>query len=618
MKNKKYTFMALIFLTGLAMLVADFMILLFFETPFSSLCFKLGIPALIFLALYCFILGRGAKVFDYDYFMKLDGEQYLLWLKKIGAVPIKRIALNVVSHAAFLGIVFSGGYLGIDPSIKGSLFLAALSFGMLVGTFVYVAGDGLVSGTLLAHNFTRYPLDCREKRQEAKAWIVPIAAILVTLCFTYSVTMLGIHKTGGTLEAMKGSAMSSIWIPLVVFFIGISALALTLKKNTGAIYTSVVAQLENLSSEQKDLTRRISICSVDELGSIAGMVNAFCENLGDGIKNIRTEADILSGIGNDLATNMNDTAVAVNEITANVQSIKGRIMNQSASVSETHATMEQLVTNINKLNNHVESQSDDISQVSASIEKMVANIDSVTGTLVNNAGNVKTLQDASEIGRAGLQEVASDIQEIARESEGLLQINSVIANIASQTNLLSMNAAIEAAHAGDAGRGFAVVADEIRKLAENSSVQSKTIGEVLKKIKGSIDKIGRSTENVLNKFEAIDSGVRIVAQQEENIRNAMEEQGAGSKQILEGSVRLNEITGQVKGGSHEMHEGAQEVIHESENLEKVTAEITEGINEMAGSADHINSAVNHVNEISGRNREAIDVVIREVSRFKVG
>jgi len=618
MQNKKYTFITLIFLTGLAMLIADFLILLFFETPFSKLRFRLGIPALIFLALYCFILGRGAKVFDYNYFTKLDGEQYLLWLKKIGAVPIKRIALNVVTHAAFLGFVFSGGYLGIDPSIKGSLFLAALSFGMLVGTFVYVAGDGLVSGTLLAHNFTRYPLDCREKRQEAKAWIVPIAAILVTLCFTYSVTMLGIHKAGGTLEAMKGSAMSSIWIPLVVFFVSISALALTLRKNTGAIYTSVVAQLENLSSEQKDLTRRISICSVDELGTIAGMVNAFCENLCDGIKNIRNEAGILSGIGSDLATNMNDTAAAVNKITANVQSIKGRIMNQSDSVSETHATMEQLVTNINKLNNHVENQSGDISQVSASIEKMVSNINSVTGTLVNNAGNVKTLQDASEVGRAGLQEVASDIQEIARESEGLLQINLVMANIASQTNLLSMNAAIEAAHAGEAGKGFAVVADEIRILAENSGVQSKTIGAVLKKIKESIDKIGSSTENVLNKFEAIDSSVRTVARQEEDIRNAMEEQGAGSKQILEGSGRLNEITRQVKDGSHEMHEGAREVIHESENLEKATAEITAGINEMAAGADHINSAVNHVNEISGRNREAIDVVIKEVSRFKVG
>ena len=155
MKNQKYTFLALIIGTGFAMLAADFMILLFFGNTFSQLCFRLGIPALIFLALYCYILGRGAEYFDYEYFTKLDGEHYLLWLKKIGAVPIKRIALNVVTHAAFLGIVFLGNYLGIDPSIKGSLFLATLSFGMLVGTFVYVAGDGLVSRTLLAHNFTR-------------------------------------------------------------------------------------------------------------------------------------------------------------------------------------------------------------------------------------------------------------------------------------------------------------------------------------------------------------------------------------------------------------------------------------------------------------------------------
>jgi methyl-accepting chemotaxis protein len=307
----------------------------------------------------------------------------------------------------------------------------------------------------------------------------------------------------------------------------------------------------------------------------------------------------------------------VNEITTNVQNIKGQVVNQSASVSETHATMEQLVININKLNNHVENQSGDISHVSASIEEMVANINSVTETLVSNAANVKTLQDASEVGRTGLREVASDIQEIASESEGLLEINSVMANIASQTNLLSMNAAIEAAHAGEAGKGFAVVADEIRKLAENSGKQSKTIGAVLKKIKGSIDKIKHSTENVLNKFEAIDSSVRTVALQEENIRNAMEEQGVGSKQILERTGRLNEITSQVKNGSNEMHEGAKEVIGESKSLDKATQEITTGMNEMAVGAEHINSAVNHVNEISCRNHEAIDVVIKEVSRFKV-
>jgi methyl-accepting chemotaxis protein len=204
--------------------------------------------------------------------------------------------------------------------------------------------------------------------------------------------------------------------------------------------------------------------------------------------------------------------------------------------------MEQVVTNINKLNDHVENQSRDISQASSAIEQMAANINSVTNTLINNAANVNTLKEASEVGKAGLHEVATDIQEIFRESEGLLVINAVMENIASQTNLLSMNAAIEAAHAGDAGKGFAVVADEIRKLAENSSEQSKTIGAVLKKIKASIDKITKSTGNVLTKFEAIDTSVKTVSQQEENIRNAMEEQEQGSKQLLQSAGGLKETT----------------------------------------------------------------------------
>jgi methyl-accepting chemotaxis protein len=180
-----------------------------------------------------------------------------------------------------------------------------------------------------------------------------------------------------------------------------------------------------------------------------------------------------------------------------------------------------------------------------------------------------------------------------------------------------MNAAIEAAHAGEAGKGFAVVADEIRKLAESSSEQSKTIGTVLKKIKSSIDKITQSTDNVLNKFEAIDSGVKTVADQEGVIRNAMEEQGQGSKQILEAISAVNEITQQVKGGTLEMLEGSKEVIKEGGNLEKATEEITGGMNEMATGADQINIAVNQVNDLSTKNRENIDMLVKEVSRFKV-
>jgi len=368
---------------------------------------------------------------------------------------------------------------------------------------------------------------------------------------------------------------------------------------------------------QGDLTHTVNINTKDEIGDLAHDVNFTLDNIKSLVLLIKKQAGVLSEIGSGLSGNMNETAAAINEITANIQSIKGRVINQSASVTQTNATMEQVVVNINRLNGHVETQSNNISMASSAIEEMVANISSVTKTLMDNASNVNSLIEASEVGRVGLQEVSSDIQEISRESEGLLEINAVMENIASQTNLLSMNAAIEAAHAGEAGKGFSVVAAEIRKLAESSSEQSKTIGAVLKKIAESIKKITGSTENVMTRFEAIESGVKTVSQQEENIRNAMEEQGEGSRQLLQSASGLNETTHQVKTGSVEMLNGSKEVMHECQNLEKATQEITGGMNEMSTGAEQVNIAVHQVSEMSGKNSEAINSLLKEVSRFKV-
>jgi len=366
-----------------------------------------------------------------------------------------------------------------------------------------------------------------------------------------------------------------------------------------------------------DLTKRLPEDSKDEIGQASRSYNQSMGEFSKMIASIKSKATDLSEIGTNLASNMTETAAAMNEIAANIQSVKGRVLNQSASVTETNATMEQVTNNINKLSSQVDRQTGAVSQASSGVEEMIANIQSVTATLVKNVQNVRELQEASETGKNSLQEVASDIQDIARESEGLLEINSVMENIASQTNLLSMNAAIEAAHAGESGRGFAVVADEIRKLAESSSEQSKTIGTVLKKIKESMDKITRSTDNVLNKFEAIDQGVKTVAEQEDAIRRAMEEQNAGSKQVLSAAVQVGEVTKQVSGSSVEMLEGSKEVIQESKNLERATQEITNGINEMAAGAEQVNKAVNTVNDLTGRTKENISSLVKSVSGFKV-
>ncbi|MCL2374234.1 MAG: methyl-accepting chemotaxis protein, partial [Treponema sp.] len=413
-------------------------------------------------------------------------------------------------------------------------------------------------------------------------------------------------------------AMITFAIVICVLMMALVILsAVLLSRSVSRPIKNMAHILKDIAQGDGDLTVRLPETGKDEIAEASRYFNLTIGKIKDLIVTIKHQAGALSGIGNDLSSNMMETASAMNEISANIQSIKERIINQSSSVTETNATMEQVTANINKLNSHVERQTSAISESSSAIEQMLANIQSVTSTLVKNTANMRELQESSETGKTSLQEVVSDIRSIARESEGLLEINSVMENIASQTNLLSMNAAIEAAHAGEAGRGFAVVADEIRKLAESSSEQSKTIGTVLKKIKESIDKITFSTDKVLTKFESIESGVKTVAEQEDIIRTAMEEQSQGSKQILGSAGQVSEITQQVKSGSAEMLNGSKEVIREGKNLEMATQEITHGINEMAAGTGEINNAVNNINELTCKNRENISSLVDSVSRFKV-
>ena len=378
---------------------------------------------------------------------------------------------------------------------------------------------------------------------------------------------------------------------------------------TGTVVNEVVSN--------NNFSVRVNVFGRDEISEIANYINKILEKVCNLVSTSKEQSYLLSEVGTELSSNMTQTAAAINQISSNIQSVKKQVINQSASVTETNATMRQVVDNISMLNSHIEQQAASVEQSSASIEEMLANVASVTKTLIENSNDVNELASAADQGRSDLDEVSISIKSVADDSVGLSEISQVIQDIASQTNLLSMNAAIEAAHAGDSGKGFAVVADEIRKLAETSGDQAKKIASVLSKIKDSMEMINISTNTVIKQFADIDSKIKTIAERENFIRNAMDEQSSGSKEILDAISRLTEITGSVKAGSDEMLTGSREVIRESENLGTITEEVTGSMNEMAVGAEQITIAVNTVNDISIKNKETIDRLNGEINKFRI-
>ena len=378
-----------------------------------------------------------------------------------------------------------------------------------------------------------------------------------------------------------------------------------------------VTALKDIAQGEGDLTVRLPLHGNDEITDLSEYFNETIEKIGTSIKSVGTNSSTMEEIGNELASNMTETTSAVNHISANIDSVKQQALTQAASVTETAATIEEIVRTIKQLNNSIEMQAASVAQSSASVEEMVANIASIGQTLGKTDEVIKELTTATGDGKATLVTSNSVTQKIAEESGSLMEASSVIQHIASQTNLLAMNAAIEAAHAGEAGKGFAVVADEIRKLAEDSAAQGKTITATLKTLSGEIETLSASSKTVEEKFNAIFSLAEQVKDMSARLTEAMREQESGSKEVLVAIKNINMVTTEVQAGSEEMLKGGESAAAEMRKLDDLTRIITDSMNEMAAGAVQINNAVQEVNEITQKNKRSIESLADEVSKFKI-
>ncbi len=473
----------------------------------------------------------------------------------------------------------------------------------------------------LTNNFTDYPLTTLvETRAAGRNLAAMRAASGATIVATYLDDTLQslIDRIISTLDEVQNRSSGLI----LGFFFGVVgvatavvvALILLFVRKLRKQFSEIGASMKRLADG--DLSVRLATEGKHEVSELSRHIQNYVDEFARVVVNIQDISQAASSLRSDLMAGSEESAASVTQIGGNIDAISRTIGDLDATIEETRRKLEQINQGMQDLEKQIERQSHTVEQSSSAVEEMTASVTSVSKIAEERRQAAERLKAVTSEGHTNVASTDENVQAIADSVEEILGIITVINKIAGQTSILSMNAAIEAAHAGDYGRGFSVVAEEIRRLSEDTNANARKIKDQLRQVAELVNKTQQRSETTRESFASIEEEVGSTSSALEEISATMRELAEGTASVLESTAEAGKVTSEIRGDATTAVARTTEITQDMAHVRDISATVRGGIEEIGVGTREINRMVQNLSDVTQAMTDQIDKLNVSVSRFQ--
>lgn len=380
---------------------------------------------------------------------------------------------------------------------------------------------------------------------------------------------------------------------------------------------SNTAELVTNLAESGDISKRINISMNDDIAVVISSLNFFLDKLEAIVMNLSTDSSAVSDVAMILEESASKSVEALRVVKDAVNFIDSQDKHTNEQIKKAYNDLQSVKDNAASVVQHIQKQTEAVTETSDAVTAMNASIDNVVSISRMATEVSSNLKSTSSSGSLAIQKAIQAIEQIQAASSQIQDIIKMIQKIASQTNLLSMNASIEAAHAGTYGTGFAVVANEVRSLANTSAKNAKTIKDHMQDMTDKIENGVELIKEAGRAFSEIDSGVEESASIVAQIREAAEQQKAGASNTMQATDAVVNAISNISAIAKEQSEHAQNVFDVMLNIVNSSQEISNALAKTSESVENVNVSLTDVEDCSRINKISVQSMNDHISLFKL-